>query len=123
MTDLSAVQDEDLVAELARRKALTESIKATEIPMHDCGLRINTGRDGTWLHFTASNGEHAGINIENMAVGRGIIDAALRQWAADRQEQAEVERLRDLIQNIHQHYNPGAEPFDTEAALAALPDE
>lgn len=63
---------------------------AVEIPMDDCGLSINAGRDGTWLHFRAKSGKSAGINVENWANSKdgGIVAQALREWAADRQEQA-----------------------------------
>ena len=64
--------------------------QATEMPMDDCGLTINTGRDGTWLHFTAKSGMSAGINVENWANSKdgGITAQALRDWASDRREQA-----------------------------------
>ena len=60
------------------------------MPMDDCGLTINVGRDGTWLHFTAKSGKSAGITVENWANSKdgGITAQALRDWAADRQEQA-----------------------------------
>lgn len=35
----------------------------------------------------------------------------------------EIRGLRAVIQEMHQHYNPGSGPFDTDAALAALPKE
>jgi Protein of unknown function (DUF551) len=63
--------------------------QATPIPMDDCGLWINCGRDGTWLHFEASNAPSTSINVESM-IGRGsIIDAGLRGWCSDRQKQAQ----------------------------------
>ena len=64
--------------------------RATEMPMNDCGLMINVGRDGTWLHFTAKSGKSAGINVENWANSKdgGITAQTLRDWAADRREQA-----------------------------------
>lgn len=63
---------------------------ATEIPMDDCGLHINTGRDGTWLHFTAGSGRCASINVDVMAAERGCITGnALHDWCHDRQKQAE----------------------------------
>lgn len=71
--------------------------RATEIPMDDCGLVINCGRDGTWLHFTASSGKHSSINVDLMNRG-GIIGNALRDWCADRQKQAEKIR-EDTVQS------------------------
>jgi len=67
-----------------------DSERATEMPMNDCGLTINVGRDGTWLHFTAKSGKSAVINVENWANSKdgGITAQALRDWAADRREQA-----------------------------------
>lgn len=62
--------------------------KATNIPMDDCALTINCGRDGTWLHFSASNGKFASLNVDNIDNGAGIISAALRSWCEDRQKQA-----------------------------------
>lgn len=63
--------------------------RATEMPMGDCGLTINVGRDGTWLHFTAKSGMSASINMDVMASERGsIIGRALKDWCAERQEQA-----------------------------------
>ena len=62
---------------------------ATEIPMDDCGLTINCGRDGTWLHFTASNGLHVSLNVENMADTKDPFSRALLFWCDDRRKQAE----------------------------------
>jgi hypothetical protein len=62
--------------------------KATEIPMDDCNLTIRCGRDGTWINFEATTGKQACINIDHMDKG-GVIGAALRDWCADRQAQAE----------------------------------
>lgn len=62
--------------------------RATEIPMDDCGLTINCGRDGTWLHFSSTAGKSASLNVDLMVKGH-IIGAALREWCADRQKQAE----------------------------------
>ena len=62
---------------------------ATDIPMDDCGLHINTGRDGTWLHFDASNGQACSINVDVMAArADGIRGSALHQWCADRGKQS-----------------------------------
>lgn len=61
--------------------------KATEIPMDDCNLTINCGRDGTWLHFSTSKGLSASVNVENMQHGH-IVSKALQAWCNDRQEQA-----------------------------------
>ena len=67
--------------------------RAVEIPMNDCGLTINCGRDGTWLHFTAKSGKSASINVQNWAEERSgyIIKRALLDWANDRHEQAGAE--------------------------------
>jgi len=62
--------------------------RSTEIPLSDSGLSITCGRDGTWLHFNATNDKSAAINVDLMDKG-GIIGAALRGWCADRQKQAE----------------------------------
>ena len=61
--------------------------QATQILMDDCGLMINCGRDGTWLHFKASTGKSASLNVDLM--DKGIMATALRDWCADRQKQAE----------------------------------
>lgn len=45
-------------------------------------LKIQSSEDGVWLHFKASNGKSAAINLTNQ-VGDGIIQKALRQWAVD----------------------------------------
>lgn len=65
--------------------------KATEIPMDDSNLSISCGRDGTWLHFEASSGKSASINVDLLAKG-GIIGEAITGWCADRQKQAEQVR-------------------------------
>jgi len=63
---------------------------AIEIPMDNCGLTINVGRDGVWLHFAASNRTYSSINAQILIGGRGSIsDSALRQWCADRMQQAQ----------------------------------
>lgn len=63
---------------------------ATEIPMDDCGLTINVGRDGTWLHFSSEAGLHASFNVENLAANQGLVfGKALIAWCEDRREQAE----------------------------------
>lgn len=64
-----------------------EQMKAIDIPMHDCGLKINVGRDGCWLHFTSESGLSASINVENMDKG-GIIGRALQAWCEERYKQA-----------------------------------
>lgn len=63
--------------------------QATTIPMDDCGLSINCGRDGTWLHFNANNAPSTSINVESLIGRGGIIDNGLRGWCSDRQKQAE----------------------------------
>ena len=62
--------------------------QATQIPMDDSGLMINCGHDGTWLHFKASTGKSASLNVD-LLDKNGIIGTALRDWCADRQKQAE----------------------------------
>ncbi len=64
--------------------------KAIEIPMNDCGLTINVGTDGVWLHFRSKSGLSVSLNANNMAEGLGgrIIDRGLRQWCMDRGIQA-----------------------------------
>lgn len=62
--------------------------KATDILMTDCGLKINCGRDGAWLHFSTSDGKHASINVESMARG-GFAGGALLAWCKERRAQAE----------------------------------
>lgn len=62
---------------------------AIEIPLEDAELTINSGRDGVWLHFKASNGQSASINVDNMAVGRGgITGSALSCWCDDQRLRA-----------------------------------
>lgn len=62
--------------------------KATEIPMSDCGLSINCGEDGVWLHFKASDGKHASLKVDHLVGSTLMIDSALSSWCADRQKQA-----------------------------------
>jgi hypothetical protein len=85
-------------------KAPDEMEKAIEIPMDNCGLSINCGRDGTWLHFTASNGHHASINVDLMDNGSSITKSALRGWCADRQEQA---KNLQPVKNVAESYPDG----------------
>lgn len=61
--------------------------QSTEIPMDESNLSISCGRDGTWLHFEASNGKSASINVDLLAKG-GIVGSALSGWCDDRQAQA-----------------------------------
>lgn len=62
--------------------------QATEIPLNeDCGLMINVGRDGVWMHFT-SKCRHASLNIDAMADRGGMIGQVLRSWAEDQRERA-----------------------------------
>lgn len=83
----------------SRRSADSAVVEKTEqavfIPMNDCCLSINTGRDGTWLHFSTSTGLYASINVENMAGDGGIIKRALLDWCKDRRLQADALRARD----------------------------
>ncbi len=73
----------------ALRKPTIEPGKAVEMPMDDCGLMINTGRDGTWLHFKTDTGRCASINVDVMAAEKGnIIGNALKDWCGERQAQA-----------------------------------
>lgn len=60
---------------------------ATDIPLEDANISITCGRDGTWLHFHASNGKSASLNIDLMNHGH-VIGAALHGWCEDRQKQA-----------------------------------
>ena len=62
--------------------------RATDIPITSSGLSVNCGTDGTWLHFKASGGKHASISIDHMIAGDSLSHTVLRQWCADRQEQA-----------------------------------
>ena len=73
--------------------------QATVIPMDDCGLSINCGRDGTWLHFEASDAPSVSINVDVMAEESkgGVINAGLRGWCSDRQKQAEQIRAAAFV--------------------------
>ena len=62
--------------------------RATEIPMSDCGIKINVGRDGCWLHFSSEAGVSSSINVNIMAERQGIIGKGLREWCDDRVKQA-----------------------------------
>lgn len=91
---LSASEGALIVAEVKRLRALMPAEKspqtATDIPLDDCGLNVNCGRDGTWLHFDAASGKSASINVEILADRQGnIIGNALSDWCGDRQKQAE----------------------------------
>lgn len=86
------LSDEERELILSRRAATAESTeKAVPIPMDAAGLKINVGRDGTWLHFLSSAGVAASLNVENLAQSKGgITERALAAWAADRREQAKA---------------------------------
>ena len=60
---------------------------AINIPMDDCGLSINVGTDGVWLHFRASTGKSVSINTPNLVNG-GLIGQAMIDWCLDREHQA-----------------------------------
>lgn len=62
---------------------------AIEIPMDDCGLHVNTGRDGSWLHFDDGMGGGCSMNVNIMAEKDGVFGRALRAWCADRRKQAD----------------------------------
>lgn len=63
---------------------LPPPIKAVEVPLNDCGLSINYGRDGAWLHFSASNGKKASISVNCLAVTYpDSMRDTLFQWADD----------------------------------------
>ena len=64
--------------------------KATEIPMNDCGIKINVGSDGCWLHFSSEAGVSSSINVNVLAERQrqGIVGKGLREWCADRVKQA-----------------------------------
>ena len=58
--------------------------KAVEVAADKSNIRVNCGRDGVWLHFSASTGKRASLHVGNLAERQGgIIGAALRDWAAD----------------------------------------
>ena len=62
--------------------------QAIDIPMDDCGLYINVGLDGTWLHFSASSGLHASLSVNVLSETSDFISKALEDWCDDRQKQA-----------------------------------
>lgn len=63
--------------------------QAIEIPLDDeCGLTINVGRDGVWLHFM-SKCLHASVNIDAMAEKDTMLEQALRSWTDDQREKAD----------------------------------
>lgn len=63
--------------------------KAVKIPLDDnCGLLINVGRDGVWMHFSSSAGVHASMNIDVMAERDGVVGKALRAWCDDLRDKA-----------------------------------
>ena len=65
------------------------SNKAIEIPMNDCGLTINVGLDGVWLHFTASTGQCVSLPLETLMENqRSLQWLPLRDWGNDRVKQA-----------------------------------
>lgn len=64
-------------------------IKAVEMPMDDCDLRINVGTDGAWLHFKTSTGLHLSLNVNVMAELSLRMEAhTLKVWCEDRRKQA-----------------------------------
>jgi len=61
---------------------------AVDIPIDKAGLRVNVGRDGTWIHFTAI-GLHASLCVDALATSRGpIVGGALVEWCNERCRQA-----------------------------------
>lgn len=66
--------------------------QAVKIPLDEnCGLTINSGRDGVWLHFSSSTGQYASINVDAMVEHYGAITGrALRDWCADRRAQVDA---------------------------------
>ena len=46
-------------------------------------LKIQSDNDGVWLHFKASNGIHASLNIHMMKDDGTIVGQCLTQWAKD----------------------------------------
>lgn len=66
------------------------SQRSTNLSIADCNVWISCGRDGTWLHFEASNAPSVAINIENLAENHhgSIIRRGLRGWCDDRQKDA-----------------------------------
>ena len=67
---------------------MNQANKAIEIPLdEECGLMINVGRDGVWMHFSSANGGHASINI-NLMTERTFIGKVLTAWCEDRVVQA-----------------------------------
>lgn len=63
--------------------------KAIEIPLDDCGLSVTVGRDGTWLHFTATSGTACSFNMEIQAEREGkLFGKTIADWCEDRRKQA-----------------------------------
>ncbi len=65
-------------------------------------LEVLVKRDGTWLHFIATNGKQATLRVESLAESRhGIIGMALSAWANDRQREVAhgCERCGERIEN------------------------
>lgn len=65
--------------------------KAISIPIDESCIAISCGRDGTWIHFTASNGKSASINADLLYRGHtvGIIRSAIESWCEDMQKRAD----------------------------------
>jgi hypothetical protein len=65
--------------------------QSTNLEIQDCNIRVSCGRDGTWLHFEASNAPSVAINIENLAERHngGVIKNGLLGWCEDRQRDAQ----------------------------------
>ena len=90
LSKAAGLNHQQIAAAIRELKPSPKPDLATDIPMDDCGLYINTGRDGTWLHFDASNGQACSINVDVMAArADGIRASALHQWCSDRLKQAD----------------------------------
>jgi hypothetical protein len=65
-------------------------MNAIELPIAECEISVSCGRDGTWLHFRASTGKSAAINVDALVKdgNYGIIKRAITDWCADRQSDA-----------------------------------
>lgn len=70
--------------------------KAITVPLEYSELKLTVGRDGVWLHFSASTGRSASMSVNSMAAKQGnLIGHALRDWCEDMADVAEKSQLRE----------------------------
>ena len=63
---------------------------ATELPIQDCDIKINVGRDGVWLML----GPYTCFHVMNTLGRNGrVIENQVAKWCIEREEQAKQVRI------------------------------